>query len=123
MSTWEERMSARAQERIRAEKEREDAIWRAQMDAEEAELEERYRPLREAGAPGGCHECWHWSRWPWGDGYSWHHGRSVQPGPPPDGLEAGSVLAEPDHDDWWCWHACHGGEPVGCAPVGYAAMG
>jgi hypothetical protein len=118
VSTWEERMSARAQERIRAEQERERIRQEAEWAAEEAELEERYRPLLEAGPPGGCRECWHWVRhW---DGYSWHHGESVRPGPPPDDLEPGSALAKPGHDDWWCWHSCHGGKPAGCSPIGYA---
>jgi hypothetical protein len=117
-------MSARARERIRAEQERERARLEAEWAAEQAEIEEQYRPVREAGPPGGCHECWSW--WagkPTVTPPGWYHGESVQPGPPPPDLDPESVLAEPDHDDWWCHHACHGDEPAGCAPIGYAAAG
>lgn len=121
MSTWEERMSARAQERMRAEWERERARAEAEWAAEEAELEERYRPVREAGPPGGCHECWSWSgpRVPWGP---WGHGGSVQPGPPPAGLDADSPFQGTAGTDW-CWHSCHGDErPLFCGPIAYAAV-
>jgi hypothetical protein len=122
MSTWEERMSARAQVRIRAEQDRDRARMDAEWAAEEAELEERYRPIREAGPPGGCHECWSWSGWhaPWG---LWAHGESVQPGPPPDDVAADSMLRAygSASDDDWCWHPCHDDGPACCIPVAYAA--
>ena len=114
VSTWEERMSARAQERIRAEEERERARIAAELAAEAAEMEERYRPIREAGPPGGCYECWHWVTHYFG--HMWMHGRTVQPGPPLAGWED-----TPDTD--WCWHSCHGDEPRYCGVVGMAAAG
>lgn len=118
MSTWEERMAAKAAERRKAAEAAEEARIRAEMDAEYAEAEERARPVREAGPPGGCRECWSWAgpHWP---GPMWVHGDSIQPGPPPDNLDPDSGLRDtPDTD--WCHHPCHGGEPVFCAPVGYA---
>ncbi len=119
MSTWEERMSAKAQERIRAERERERIRLDAEWAAEDAAEEERWRPVREAGPPGGCHECWHWI--PHYPGPMWSHGESVQPGPPPDDLEPGSMLMDRAEPADWCWHACHEGDPVCCIPVAYAA--
>jgi hypothetical protein len=117
VSSWEDRMSARAQERIRAEEERLRAIDDAEWAAEEAALEERYRPVREAGPPGGCRECYAWCRH--GDHMFWAHGESRQPGRPPDGLEPGSYLLD-SPEEWWCWHPCHGGKPAYCAQAGYA---
>lgn len=123
MSTWEERMSARAQERIRAEQERERARQDAEWAAEEAALEERYRPVREAGPPGGCHECWSWAAgWGYHYGLMWSHGESVKPGPPPPDLEPGPMLGAAGASETdWCWHACHDDGPVFCGPIAFAA--
>jgi hypothetical protein len=107
-------MSARAQERIRAERERERVIEEAEWAAYQAEIEEQYRPQREAGPPGGCHECWEW----WGQFPGWWHRDSVQPGPAPGDYPLGRDT--PDTD--WCYHACHGeGIPVFCGPIAMAA--
>ena len=113
-------MSARAQERIRAEQERERERIAEEMAAERAEMEERYRLVREAGPPGGCHECWHWVTHY--SGHTWWHGESVQPGPPPDDLEPGSMLLDPPtRPADWCWHPCHEGHPMFCGLIAWAA--
>jgi hypothetical protein len=109
-------MSARAQERLRAEEARARAIRDAEWAAEEAAIEEQYRPIREAGPPNGCHECYVWVTH--GPCPMWWHSRNVQPGPPPSDLEPGSDLLD-SPEDWWCWHPCHGGSAVFCGPVAY----
>ena len=110
-------MSAKAQERIRAEKAIERARIAEEMAAEEAEMEERFRPVREAGPPGGCHECWRWHfrYWP---APGWVHGDSAQPGPcPPDAADLFGRTTDSD----WCYHACHDDGPVFCGPIAMAA--
>lgn len=121
MTSWEDRMAARAAERQRRADEQERVRAAAGQAAYEARLQVEHRAEFEAGPPGGCHDCYAWiAGTPWGYP-AWWHGPSVQPGPaPPDAPEWMSGV--PDSD--WCWHPCHGGEaPVFCGPVAFAAGG
>ena len=117
MSTWEERMAAKAAGRREAAEAAERERLEAEWAREQAELEERYRSVREAGPPGGCRECWSWCLNP---PYflGWLHGACVQPGPPPADLEPDSMLQDSE-PEWWCWHSCHADPPVSCVPVAY----
>lgn len=126
MGTWEERMAARAHERIAAEWQRQAAEAAREQAAHEAEMAERQRAEFEAGPPGGCRECWSWAFGPWLNAYTWGHVYpAVQPGPPPEPAGPDWGLLPVDHPDLraWCHHACHDGEPVFCGLIVFAAPG
>lgn len=99
VSTWEERMSLRAKERMRAEDERQRAAEEAEYQAEVARIAEEQRGEFEAGPQGGCRDCFVWVPDKFSPRHFWIH-RSDESG--------------------WCHHECHGGEPYGCAPMALA---
>jgi hypothetical protein len=122
MSTWEERMSLRAQEGIRIENERiraeNEAKWAAEDALEQARHAEAMREALEAGPPDGCGICYVWGRdfSGFGPPYTWWHVQDAPvPGPPPADWFWSS---NPVH---WCYHTCHGNEPVFCGPIAIAA--
>ena len=120
MSTWEQRMAARAAARRAAEREREFAEEERQRLEWESEMLKRNGLEFAAGPPGGCYECYRWEVWPKDDyfhgGARWHHiTEAVVPGPTPD-------PSFRDHDEaHWCHHACHEGEPCYVIPPAMAA--
>lgn len=113
MSTWEARMSQRAQRRMQAEMAEEQRQAQANYDAYLERLRIEQQAEHDAGPPGSCAECWSWEYSPFVDGYTWSHGHpATQPGPPPDGY------GMPDD---WCYHDCHGDEaPVFCGLIAMA---
>jgi hypothetical protein len=100
VSTWEDRMSQRAQVRQEAEERDQEAKRREEEAAYEAEVFEQQRAEFEAGPPDGCRECYVWSDWYplFPRIFRWWH----------------VTIDEPPYE---CNHECHGGEPYGCAPV------
>jgi hypothetical protein len=92
VSIWEERMSERAQVRIRVEREHLAREQEAEYAAEVAARAEIDRPKFEAGPPGGCMACYIWSDWhPYTPGSDWWH-----------------IFI--DEEPWLCRCECHGGE-------------
>jgi hypothetical protein len=108
MSSWEDRMAARATRRERARHafERENRLTPAEEQARfEAETQEASQAEFEAGPPDGCTICYHWgvSYWPGDPGCRWFHFT----------IEAGDCM---------CRHECHS-EPEWCGLVAYAGTG
>jgi hypothetical protein len=99
-TSWEDRMSQRAQARMDAERQEQEARQRIEEAEYEARLFEEQRAGFEAGPPDGCRECYVWSDWyPLSPStFSWWH----------------KTMDEPPYE---CTHECHGGQPYPCATV------
>ena len=115
-------MAARAHARIAAERARQREREDQEQEQYRRELEEETRAEREAGPPDGCGACYFWlAETPFGRP-CWWHGESARPGPPPP-QEPDSTLAPDTDESHWCWHGCHGDQPIFCGPIAFAAPG